>query len=121
MTHYRKYSNAHGLLRLGIRRGDIIKLDYCELCGNNCKHQRIEAHHWNGYDAHLDVWWVCHQCNTRLKGDKFHNGEYSKAQIKKAIVAFNQDLCGADNYCKRCSELTEIELDVTASDFVPLL
>ena len=104
MMNYRTYSNAHAVLYLAVKRGDIIKPNYCDICGNRCKHQQIEAHHWNGYDTPLNVWWVCHQCNTRLKGDEFHNGNYSIDQIRKAIVAFNQRLCGKDNYCKKCNK-----------------
>ena len=105
MTDYKEYSRVHALLKLAIKRGEIRRPDACELCGNSCKHQRIEAHYWNGYDGDpLDVWWICHQCNMRMRGTKYHNGEYSKRRMAEVMRFENYNICGKDQWCKPCEK-----------------
>lgn len=70
---YWRVSNA-------VRNGQIEKLKTCQLCGLNCKHTRIHAHHWRGYDYPLDVWWACNHCNSQLYGR--HDGKMNIAQAR---------------------------------------
>ncbi len=58
----------------------------CELCGTSI---RLVGHHWRGYsqDAQLDVWWICYECNTALKGH--HDGQLSKQDAIAAIRGEN--------------------------------
>ena len=59
----RKKRNAHNKLRRAIIKGQVIKKDFCEICGK--KHTQIQGHHYD-YDKPLDVIWVCTECHGKL-------------------------------------------------------
>lgn len=93
---YRAYRGIQGLaIRLlgeALGRSELSRPDTCELCGNapskeNAQRSRIVAHHWNGYDNPLDIWWICRRCNTLLMGPEFHNGSVSKEQARAYIAS----------------------------------
>lgn len=47
-----------------IRLGKLIRSNYCELCGVECK---PEGHHWSYLEEHwLAVIWLCASCHRRL-------------------------------------------------------
>lgn len=88
---------AYGLLHRAIDHGKLSRPDTCELCNTNVSQPRpgngfiytstkTFAHHWNGYDNPLDIWWVCASCNSKLRGPQYHNGSVTKAQAR-AITA----------------------------------
>lgn len=79
------------LLGQALGRKELSRPDTCELCGNipnkeNPQKSLIVAHHWNGYDNPLDIWWICRRCNNLLMGPEFHNGSVSKEEAR-AIIA----------------------------------
>ncbi len=67
-----------------IKDSTLTRLDACELCGEN---RFALAHHANGYDNPLDVWWLCHSCHGRLRGRAYHRGLISKGTAWKIIQA----------------------------------
>lgn len=88
---------AHGKVSWAVKTGVLIRPDICELCGdapgwshnNNRRgipNQRplIVAHHWNGYNNHLNVWWICASCNLIL-GDR-HDGSMTKDQARLFVA-----------------------------------
>lgn len=95
---------AHQLVNVAIRKGELEKPLYCELCGKSARgmlaervdpetHQRsriirylgIVGHHYLGYEGEnaLKVWFVCLSCNSILKGR--HDGSLTKEQAKQVI------------------------------------
>ena len=53
---------ARAAVGRAVKRGLLTKPERCQLClGAN---GRIEAHHWNGYEAALDVIWLCRSCHS---------------------------------------------------------
>jgi len=50
-----------------IKCGTLKKPNECQVCGKKAK--RIIAHHYNGYDNPLSVWFVCSKCNYHLPHD----------------------------------------------------
>lgn len=91
-----KPSKAHRLVRKAIADKNLIRPKVCELCDDTeiiawsisplfshllpYKRDFIVSHHWKGYDFPLDVWFICHSCNTLLRG--YHSGNVSKEQIR---------------------------------------
>jgi hypothetical protein len=86
------------LVYQAIKDGVLIRPATCELCGNSPEPQiiapperhpysrsRIIAHHWNGHNHPLDVWWVCCDCDLNLRGSEFHNGTITKEQARGLI------------------------------------
>jgi hypothetical protein len=51
----------------------------CQVCD---KTDQLVKHHWHGYNYKLDVWWVCHSCNKKLK---FHDGSMTLEQARQWI------------------------------------
>lgn len=51
--------NARRKLRYHLKKGFILKPDYCERCGLETK---LEAHHQD-YSLALDVIWLCKNCH----------------------------------------------------------
>lgn len=92
-----KSKNAHAAIRVAISKGTIERPDTCELCGDKPKpitfktcygpqtRPEIYAHHWNGYDDRLNVWWVCQQCNARLAGEEYHIGRVTKEEAREIV------------------------------------
>ena len=91
-TKYRRNAlNARQLLRSTVRRGVLKRPDHCELCNlhvplyNKLRvkgytpSERIEGHHYAGYDHPLEVWWVCHRCNMRVHE---HDGSLNLVQAR---------------------------------------
>lgn len=82
-----------------VKDGKLERPTVCQLCGSvcesvdyvgrfgPCKRARIFAHHHNGYDHPLDVWWICYRCNARLNGRQFHNGTVTMEQARLLIAS----------------------------------
>ena len=92
---------AYTKLHRAVKSGKVRKLELCQLCGVSCKHHRIEAHHYNGYNNPLDVWWVCDQCNARIMGDKFHSGELGLLEVCDYLKTKYKS---AHGYCVECNQ-----------------
>ena len=76
-------SAATNLVQAAIKAGELVRPDTCELCYNGDK--QIVAHHWNGYDDALSVWWICKSCNHKLGGRRYHIGLIDKEQAKDVV------------------------------------
>lgn len=92
---YRAYlKKQHWAVRIfteALGKSELSRPDACELCGNipnkeNAQRSLIVAHHWNGYDKPLDIWWICRRCNYLLMGPEFHNGSISKEQARAIVT-----------------------------------
>jgi len=79
-------SSAYVAVHFAIKSGILLKPDECELCSND-KSIRIVAHHWNGHDNPLDVWFICDGCNQKLIGPEFHNGSITKEQARIIVTS----------------------------------
>lgn len=87
----KKQGWASQIFRKAMKKGEVSRLDTCELCGRNPRKEKrydLVAHHWNGYDNPLDIWWICSRCNNILMGPEFHNGSVSKEEAKVVIANF---------------------------------
>lgn len=60
------HRKARGAISNAVRLGKIVKPTKCEMCGRT---EKLEAHHWKGYEQEhwLDVQWLCH--SDHLKAD----------------------------------------------------
>jgi hypothetical protein len=94
---------AYQALRRAIKDGYIKRETTCQLCGIDCEHQNIDAHHHNGYDDPLNVWWVCTQCNTRIPGDEFHTGGFTLEEMREYL---QDKFKGLHGYCQDCNRKT---------------
>jgi hypothetical protein len=56
----KRKSNARSKLNTYVRRGKIVRAEFCERC---CSTGRIEGHHHLGYDFPLAVRWLCRGCH----------------------------------------------------------
>lgn len=93
-------TRAHRRVNLAVKNKSLIAPDSCELCGSSIQYSRV-AHHWNGYDNPLDIWWICYQCNAILRGPHFHSGIVTK---EEAISYINERKSGSvrqENRTKR--------------------
>lgn len=86
----RTQGNAKNKVRKALKNGSLIKPKFCELCGRSesISHKgksNIVAHHWNGYENALDVWFICHPCNMKLRGEEFHEGKITKDQARLLV------------------------------------
>lgn len=63
---YPEKKKAHEALHHAVKIGKIIRPIYCISC--NKPHDRIEGHHYKGYDKEhwLDVLWLCQVCHLKL-------------------------------------------------------
>lgn len=85
---------AHCLVKKAIERGELTRLEYCEVCEKTTDTLRAErktaadilifGHHWKGYNHPLDVWWVCHSCNMKLAGR--HDGKLATPKDARAFI-----------------------------------
>lgn len=78
----RTQSSAIKLVELAIKSGELVRPDQCETCNKrptDNKTRSIVAHHWNGYDDPLNVWWLCRSCNGILD---VHDGSLNLEQAK---------------------------------------
>ena len=64
-----------------IRRGILIKSDFCELCGSN---ENIQIHH-KDYTNPLDVAFVCFSCHRKV----FHGSEYLRIDLRITDNQYN--------------------------------
>ncbi len=69
---------------MALKAGLLTKPAVCELCQGVDK---LVAHHWHGYsDEHAtNVWWICHGCNMKLCGERFHDGSVTMGQAKVIV------------------------------------
>ena len=85
-------SRARARIHNRVTRGQLEPPVVCAVCGvdvslyNHLRvpgmpQLRIEAHHYNGHDHPLDVWWVCHQCNMRLRRE--HDGSLTPERARE--------------------------------------
>lgn len=116
LEYDKKRAKAVSLVTKAIKEARLIKPDTCELCGSD--KGLIVGHHWNGYDNPLDVWFICFNCNSKLRGPNFHDGSVSKDEAlayihnpKAAMVKTQEHRCKqpkcnnwtmwGDEYCYR--------------------
>jgi hypothetical protein len=78
-------SQAHNEVYKAVKSGHLTRLDTCELCGVKA---RTVAHHYNGYNNPLDVWYICYSCNSSLCG--YHDGSLTREQAREVIAAKEQ-------------------------------
>lgn len=87
----RSQSSAIKFVERAIRAGEMTRADQCEICTSkptDYKVPAIVAHHFNGYDDPLNIWWVCRSCNGMLDvHDGSLNLEQAKRYIKKRQLA----------------------------------
>lgn len=73
-------------VEVAVKNGELVRPTKCEVCGRETFKtngiQPIVAHHWNGYDDPLNVWWICRSCNRFLL---VHDGSLSIEQAKQII------------------------------------
>ena len=89
-------SQARAKVAQAIKEGVLVRPTTCELCG--CTKEQWEsrhwiraigrrfqimAHHWNGYDNPLDIWWICQKCNTLLPHK--HDGSLTVEEARKIV------------------------------------
>lgn len=98
-----KRSNATAKVIRAVKSGKLQRAKQCQLCGTKLRFKKVKtkwgatysrpsivAHHWNGHDNPLDIWWICHECNTRLRGPEYHNGSLSLDEAKKFIASYDR-------------------------------
>lgn len=87
---YRRYKDKIQASQV-VKRARLHRPDTCQLCNLNVvtynlyrdlqrtKPARIVAHHYNGYDHPLDVWFICHHCNMIVRE---HDGSLTLDQAR---------------------------------------
>lgn len=60
----RHKTRAHGAVATALKRGDLVRPNVCEHCGD---HQFTEASHTD-YEKQLEVEWLCRPCHMRKDG-----------------------------------------------------
>lgn len=75
---------VYKLVQRAIEEGRLTRADSCEVCNRDVS---LVAHHWHGYsDEHAtNVWWICHKCNTALRGTEYHNGSVTLEQAREVV------------------------------------
>lgn len=68
-----------------VASGQLVKPERCQLCDRD--RIKLTAHHWRGYSEQyqFDVWWVYQSCNSRLAGDRFHDGSVSISEAREFV------------------------------------
>lgn len=113
-------SRAISLVGAAIKSGNLVRSSHCELCGRAPESTPIMekrgrspilyAHHWNGYNNPLDVWFICRSCNGVLNGKYFHSGQVSKDEARQYVIMRRQPplvakrcahICANGERCKR--------------------
>lgn len=59
---YPAKTRARGAVRSALKRGELAKPTHCQDCSR--KTDQLQAHHHKGYEAQLDVEWLCSMCHT---------------------------------------------------------
>lgn len=96
-----------------IRNGTIKRTSGCQLCNypnrNVDSVGKVVAHHWKGYDYPFDVWFICHSCNTRLRGK--HDGVFNLEQASVYVSEFDRewiyDVCKSNPLTSRAELVAE--------------
>lgn len=79
----RNRSSAMKFVERAIKRGSMVRPEQCEVCKatpTDYPSHAIVAHHWNGYDNALDIWWCCRSCNRFLAHK--HDGSLNILQAR---------------------------------------
>ncbi len=79
----RSQYSAMKFIERAIKDGRLTRVDQCEVCTSKpigYKAHAIVAHHWNGYDDPLNIWWICRSCNRFLASR--HDGSLNLEQAK---------------------------------------
>lgn len=65
LRNMEKY-NAHKAVQIAINHGELIRPEFCSLCGS--KSDKIYGHHYLGYKEEnwLTVQWICPKCHKNL-------------------------------------------------------
>jgi hypothetical protein len=81
---------AHQTVKYAIKRGELVRPSSCELCEHTPDDQwsQIVAHHWNGYENSLDIWFICQYCNRVLHNR--HDGSLTKSEA--SILVMTSDI-----------------------------
>jgi hypothetical protein len=66
-------TSARSILNTAIKRGEVERLTWCQLCGRNVPQNAVEAHHAD-YSQPLSVVWMCkkhhHQIHVWLREEE---------------------------------------------------
>src|SRR5690606_19200737 len=52
-------------VHMALRRGEITRTRFCEICGGDNKGHSLDAHH-EDYSKPLKIKWLCRSCHRRL-------------------------------------------------------
>lgn len=111
LFHNRLKSKSQNAVTRAVKDGVLIRPTVCELCGDapgkllirrykrNEYRTLIVAHHANGYESPLDVWWICHACNQRMKGYQFHSGRFTREQAREYLGLADKGLLSENQHC----------------------
>jgi hypothetical protein len=58
-------ARAKWLVQVHVRRGKILKPDYCQMCGKAFPARKLQAHH-HSYAKPLEVSWYCSTCHKEV-------------------------------------------------------
>jgi hypothetical protein len=60
---------ARGAVSSALNTGRLIKPERCDVCN---KKEKLQAHHWKGYEKEfwLDVQWLCHSDHLKAHADE---------------------------------------------------
>lgn len=85
--YQKQQQQAIDLVNKALKNQEITRGTSCALCDRHLGEQvkRIVAHHWQGYDHPLSIWWLCNSCNSKLRGYRFHNGSISIDEARELI------------------------------------
>ncbi len=106
---HKKQKMAHHIVKQGVDEGELTRPSVCELCTFRPKNDLIMAHHWQGYDTPLVVWWICRSCNRMLAGK--HDGSLTINEAKNYVLSHKRkkkESNGSGVYMK--SRVAEIAL-----------
>lgn len=67
-----KKERARRALRRAVKSGKVYKPARCSRCFVLEEGRKIQGHHYKGYDAPLDVIWLCNLCHSIEEGRSPH-------------------------------------------------